>query len=306
MRRAQSSGAVPAPSCGLARPLPEPTEEAVDVGHGREVLGGQALPFPGERDPLRHRHDRGADGAGIDQLLAPQSLPVGIALVLYPSVAEADEIGGGAADVDEHPALGLQRGKGGARMPVRRGHIEGVVPGPCRGDETPPPGIDRNVIAPEPSRHESDQCPHAFLAVAKAVGQLSGHGERVAMRAFAEPGGQGSEGLLEPVQALPEPARDLPDARQPTRWSSAAHLRWAPPMSQPAIMEIVTGRWAVDTSTVFLPVPIAHGAGARTWSNTPRIAAATLISTASVRARSKSNNSPNARLSKSLRAELLT
>jgi len=45
---------------------------------------------------------------------------------------------------------------------------------------------------------------------------------------------------------------------------------------------VVTGRWAVDTSTVFLPVPIAHGAGARTWSKAPRTAAATLISKASV------------------------
>ena len=220
MRRAQSSGAVPAPSCGLARPLLEPTEEAVDVGHGREVLGGQALPFPGERDPVRHRHDRGADDAGIDQLLAPQSLPVGIALVLYPSPAEADEIGGGAADVDEHPALGLQRGKGGARMPVRRGHIEGMVPGPCRAHKAPAAGIDQDAMATEAPHHVAHQCPRAFLAVTKAVGQLSGHGERVAPRVLAEPGGQGSEGLLEPIQARRHGTAQTP-ASQPAASSPA-------------------------------------------------------------------------------------
>ncbi|MGH9895855.1 MAG: hypothetical protein ACREA0_28490, partial [bacterium] len=45
---------------------------------------------------------------------------------------------------------------------------------------------------------------------------------------------------------------------------------------------LVTGPWAVDTSTVFLPVPIGPGAGARTRSKSPRIAAATFISKASV------------------------
>ena len=103
------------------------TGQAVHVGHGGEVLVHHVERLAPPRDLLCQRAQRRAHHALVDELAGGQALHVAACLREHAAGLERDDVGGGAADVDQH-ALSLRttqlaRCMQGGGEPVGRGDV---------------------------------------------------------------------------------------------------------------------------------------------------------------------------------------
>ena len=121
------------------------TGEAVHIGHGREVLVHHVEPLAAPFNAWRERTQGRAHHALVDQFAAGQALRIRARGGQHAAALERDQVGGGAADVDQHTAAvhgraarGMLRG----REPVGRGdvgpvarHGAAVAPAGITGEE---------------------------------------------------------------------------------------------------------------------------------------------------------------------------
>ncbi len=184
--------------------------QTVDVGGGGEELVHhvelRAAPghAPGQRAQRRAHH------AVVDQLAGGEALGVTARAGQHPAAAEGDQVGGGAADVDQHALVVQLRQRGMARagQPVGRG--DGRPLPACRAGGAPA-GIAGEELQPvRPWRAQVlGQCLgdalHALLAVREHIGRLAGHGHRVVGPAQADPArGRGLQHLDQLLRSLPQ------------------------------------------------------------------------------------------------------
>jgi len=81
--------------------LGKPAEQAIDVGHGGEKFSHQGYALVADQGIIGRCHDRGADNPRIDKFTGVEALEIVSAPGDDLVAEEGDDIGGGAADIED-------------------------------------------------------------------------------------------------------------------------------------------------------------------------------------------------------------
>jgi hypothetical protein len=185
---------------------------AIDIGRGGEEFVHDVVLAATPGDALRQCAQRRAHDAVIDQLAAGQALGVSARRGEHMAAAQRDEVGGGAADVDQQRiVLGeLHRGVQGGRQPVGRGdmpplrrHLVGPAPAGIAGEEVQRGGY-------EGLRQHRGNAPHAVFAVDEQIDHLAGHRHRMLGLLKRRPAlPRSGQRVMQVLQTLPQRTRPL-------------------------------------------------------------------------------------------------
>ena len=212
-RRALSVAVLAPPSAAvLVGVLRQGAQHAVEVGRGREQLVHQCHPPAGERRLARQRHHRRAGEPGIDELAAGEAVAVGHALGADGAVGQDQDVGGGAAEVDEQAVAQPACGQPGRGQPVGR-RDRGLGRG-TRGGATKPCARPRSARS-APGRAALRNSGRRATPVARSGNRSAS--SPVIVTATRRSGASrplaSAQRLLQPVEAEPERAGYL-DRRQ--------------------------------------------------------------------------------------------
>ena len=184
--------------------------EAIHIGGGREKFIHHVRFGAAPGDAPRQRAQRGAHDALVDEFAARQAQRVAAAGREDAAVPEGDEVGGGAADVDDYALRIFEQTGGVARrgQPVRRGDVlphragrGGVAPGCVPGEE---------ARRRQGAAQRLGDAPHAVFAVGEGVNHFARHRHRVAVAVQVWPArARCGERAFELAQALPQRAGPL-------------------------------------------------------------------------------------------------
>lgn len=181
--------------------------QAIDVGRGGEELVHHVPCLAAPFDALGQRAHRRAHHAVVGELATHQALGVGAAGGQHALVAEGDQVGGGAADVDQHAFGEHERGMPRGREPVGRGD---VLPVPCHVRGRAPARIaGKEMQRARPRGQRGRQCggdaAHAGFAVGEQVDHLARHGDGMLCGGKQGPARAcGLQRTRQMVEALPE------------------------------------------------------------------------------------------------------
>ena len=148
----------------------------------------------------------------IDQLAAGQALRVGARQRQHAALAQRDQVGGGAADVDQQRIAGVQHQRGVARagQPVGRRDLRPALRHLIRPVPTRVAGVEVDGAGPQALGQQGRDALHAVLSIGEQIDHLAGHRDGVHGRFEAGPAfARGGQRLLEVLQALPERAGPL-------------------------------------------------------------------------------------------------
>ena len=176
----------------------------------------QRREMPGHGRFAREGHDRCADHAGIDELAGRQALAVAAAGGGHCAVPDGNQVGGGAADIDQQGLADAGRNQMRGGMPVGGSDPLGMLAG--LADIEPAMGARVKIYPASPQAliQKGGQRLHTGLPCRKQIDHFSGHGD--GMRAGTvcrHRGFDPVDGLTQLVEAAPERAGFQPDAGEP-------------------------------------------------------------------------------------------
>ncbi len=182
--------------------------ETEDVSRGGEKLGHDADALPGHAQPLDDCHHRRAHHAAIEQLIGREALGIAETARGNRTGAERHQIRGRAADVDQQPVADVAGGESGGCMPIGRSDPVGASVRLRRREKVAESvdlqSIGRNARG-DGVHHRAD----TRGAIGKNIGELGGHGDRMARRLRKERP-RLIERRLETADPEPQGTGDLP------------------------------------------------------------------------------------------------
>ncbi len=181
--------------------------DAAYIRHGGEASGGEAMRMTVQGRLVGDGRDVRAREAGVDELAGGQALAVGEPARDGAAADDGNDVGGGRPHVDQKGVAEVARNDRGGGEKVGRGDGDGIDVRFLRAAETARAHPDGDVGAQD-ELQAVDQGEHAGLAVGEDLAQLAGHGGGMVLGARAQRTRR-SKGRIEPVEALPQRARDL-------------------------------------------------------------------------------------------------